>query len=724
MFRRDTRNNANQPLAGTKSETYPKVQANTKPSAAKSMARLWLVVPCTIAACKGLRFLVPAKISPLRRAKELVVGPPKEMVKTLWFEDRVAVVLFSADRVDESALSRVLGRRLRLAKRSVAASLSGYAMGELPPYPLLTTSVTIVDSRVAAETRPVIVSSKEAAVRNGSELVRLVSKYNSGETAVYDVSEKEAAPIRVDARGGATQFACVVHFKRKMAKTLCFLSVEPAADNAYWQPLGLPVTRIQLICGKSLERRVGKRGLERVIKRIKVGSRLLVQAEPQWSHMTRWRAWLSSKGRSELRERRRQRRNGQLDLRCISLEVLPPSRETEAALRAKNKRLASPNLPSPKLALDDGVRIRVLDSNRALEDFISQKLLSLSYRRELIVGLDAEWEPGSQSAALVQLAVDDEVLILDLTKNMFDLTWLEQCTVVGFGIDNDISKVRASGAPIRLDRIVELKRQPQQSLSSLARDVLGASLDKSLQCSPWGSLRPLTQPMIEYAALDARVLLLIHATTTKHTAVADIDALDTCGRPRATVGNVMPCVGKDAALAALAGLDDDRPIIDYNRRAGVVKLRDCDVVFVNWPSGPKYPNVLRRSCDGVLQLTWWPPLSDAQAFQVRLERLERPCFLFARLDRQPFVFCGRLQFKNKLLDDRHGLLLTLRDTDALLDRPKPAVSRLLKHAIADDSQLLLSGSTTGLSSEDSGGESKANVADAEELDAAGTKERG
>lgn len=683
------------------------------------MVRLWLVLLGTLAACKGLRLLVPTKISPLRRAKELIFGPPKESVKTLWFEDLVAVVLFSGDRVDETALSRVLGRRLKLAKRSVATSLSGYAMGDLPPYPLMTTSVTIVDSRVAADPRPLIVSSKEAAIRNGSELVRLVSEYNSGETAVYDVSERKAAPIRVDALGGATQFVCVVSSKRKMARTLCFLSVEPAVNNAYWQPIGLPVTRIQLICGKSLERRVGKRGLEKVINRIKVGSRLLVQAEPQWSHTPRWRAWLTSNGRTELRERRRQRRNGQLDLRCLSIEVLSPSRETDAALRPKTTRPASTNIPSPKLALGGGVRIRVLDSNRALADFVSQKQLTLSARRELIVGLDAEWEPGSQSAALVQIAVDDEVLILDLTKNIFDLSWLEECTVVGFGIDNDISKVRASGAPIRLGHVVELKRHPQQSLSSLVTDVLGASLDKSLQCSPWGSLRPLTQDMIEYAALDARVLLLIHATATKHKAAADIDALDTGGRPRAAVGNVVPTVGKDAALAALAGLDNDRPILDYNRRAGVVKLRDCDVIFVNWPSGPKYPNKLSRSCEGVLQLTWWPPLSDAQAFQVRLERLERPCFFFARLDRQPFIFCGRLQFASKLLDDRHGLLLTLRDTDALLHRPEPAVSRLLRHAISDDYHLLFSRSLTELSSEDSAVETNADAAQLGKLGPAG-----
>lgn len=568
-------------------------------------------------------------------------------VKTLWFEGGVVVVVLATARVDEQALGRAVtveNFRPKLAAAADAERASGHAMGKLPFLGLSTASMTVVDDAVAGSRGPL--RGFGAQSRSGRALVREAEAQNGGPTVVAAISERpyEAPPPRIDTLN-PSQFVCEITSKRQQARTLCFLSVSPTTPRrGAWAHAKRPV-KVQLICGKSLEQRLGTGGLANLLKRLRVGQRILVDASPQWSS----RPWFNYK---EFMERRRQFKNGQIDLRCTALEVLPPEP-------------APPPAPKTYYKLPDNVRVSLV------EDDSHPRLVAMRSNPPAAVGLDAEWESDGP-AALVQIATLDEVLLLDCTKCKFDLGFLHQTDVVGFNVQQDIAKIRRAGVELEVGQAVELRTHDRQSLSSLVRTVLGAPLDKSQQTASWETQRPLTHEMMTYAALDAYVLQRCRAhfdsAARKHR------ARDLAWQPAAlAVGAVVDVPDthpKDAALLALAGVDG--PVVDYNRRAGFVRIRDASVLFVNFRSGyargaPKYPNVLRIDDRGQLEMTWWPPAGAGSNFLDRFAA--EPALLLARMDRQPFVFLGRVVFSRHLDDDSNapgGYALTLADSEALL----------------------------------------------------------
>lgn len=178
-----------------------------------------------------------------------------------------------------------------------------------------------------------------------------------------------------------------------------------------------------------------------------------------------------------------------------------------------------------------GVRITFVSSTAAAQAAFA-RLRGLKR-----VGLDVE---GSQEAALVQLAAEEEVFVFDTLALRDDTTaaeayadFLKQdglhhrfgrcpllCSLVrilGFGGRHDlrmVAKVPAFRMAADLQpqfRDVQRGHGPKKKLpglSKLAQKILGKPLDKSLQVSDW-SARPLTAAQLEYAALDAWVLLRI-----------------------------------------------------------------------------------------------------------------------------------------------------------------------------------------------------------------------
>lgn len=607
-------------------------------------------------------------------------------LKTLWFDSRIAVVLLSSDRVDEAALGRVVKQnRVRLTLPEVAERETGFAMGSLPPLPL-DSHVTIIDDAAASHRWPL--RSSGLFFRNGRHLVRRVEKSNRN-AVVSPVIVRQKVVFQPILKKGRQQFVCRVVSKRQVARMLCFLNVEPA-ENAVWKPTS--IRTVQLICGKSLE----DGGQGDLIRKIKVGQRLFVQAEPEEKAVTEsWR-------RRFFPTTTKSRRSQDLSMRCLKVEVLPPSPtdpfDVRSRRRSKNGMSPGQKTKVKYLTLDPNVEIRVLATQDTLLDAIAPGS---------VVGLDAEWESSStEGVALVQLAVGNTVYLLDYTKTIFDLTCLASTTVVGFGIDEDIKRIRET-APIRIGSVIDLKRHPSQSLSSLARDTLGAPLDKSMQCSDWET-RPMTPEMIQYAALDAHVLLSILSSASnqrqqqqqRRISAKSISVLDEATKlpSHASTGDVASSRGKDVAMRMLTEKNGEEDAhLDYNRRAGVVKVKDAHVFFVNWPSGKgqptyfdrKYPNELRRKGDGI-ELTWWPPLSSASDWETRITE-DHPALLFARVASQPFLFCGRLGFDRKLDDDeknKNGLVLRLRDAKQLLERRQTSrsVSRFLDLVLVEDQE--------------------------------------
>ncbi|XP_073496690.1 exonuclease mut-7 homolog isoform X2 [Phyllobates terribilis] len=180
-----------------------------------------------------------------------------------------------------------------------------------------------------------------------------------------------------------------------------------------------------------------------------------------------------------------------------------------------------------------------------------------------IVGVDMEWRPsfgglGKPNVSLIQLAVKDEVFLLDVLqgnllqssdsggnselvtfiKDLFSSTKIKK---LGYGMVGDFQSLDATDAGFQglvLHNVVDLCevhkqiqrnrsrprgssepvdvledssgndsiRQPEKGLSLLVKDVLGKPLDKKEQLSNWDK-RPLREDQIVYAASDAYCLL-------------------------------------------------------------------------------------------------------------------------------------------------------------------------------------------------------------------------
>ncbi|CAE7424040.1 mut-7 [Symbiodinium sp. CCMP2592] len=197
----------------------------------------------------------------------------------------------------------------------------------------------------------------------------------------------------------------------------------------------------------------------------------------------------------------------------------------------------------PNLCLPPSVRIELVADSNGLD--------GLERRLELggVIGLDAEWKPWDESSPsparsrrgqvanpvqLLQLAWADTAYVLDIPSLLAvakeELQHLLQRLLrpkegeaghilVGFGLEGDIRRM-ADSYPWLMSRcyagnfpfieMQDLARSvaPNSSLDYLCAVRLGLSLDKSLQCSNW-ELRPLPDPHIRYAALDAWVLLAL-----------------------------------------------------------------------------------------------------------------------------------------------------------------------------------------------------------------------
>jgi len=193
------------------------------------------------------------------------------------------------------------------------------------------------------------------------------------------------------------------------------------------------------------------------------------------------------------------------------------------------------------------VRVLMLDNLEAMYEARVRINSMIENAAIDVIGIDSEYDfqpryGVAQKAVLLQIALREFVLLFDL------LYWTDEqdqllsdillnCRLkLGYGLANDVymcravhpnSKSFANDAVFRpqldfaenavrysipipkTDQSSLNRRQRLGGLSLLTKDVLGAPLDKTFQMSNW-KRRPLTNDQIEYAALDAHVLISIY----------------------------------------------------------------------------------------------------------------------------------------------------------------------------------------------------------------------
>ncbi|NWI91350.1 MUT7 Exonuclease, partial [Pitta sordida] len=177
-----------------------------------------------------------------------------------------------------------------------------------------------------------------------------------------------------------------------------------------------------------------------------------------------------------------------------------------------------------------------------------------------VVGIDMEWKPsfgmvGKPRVALLQMALKDEVFLLDLPRllqqaeeegdkeklpRFIQMLYSDAAiTKLGYGMSGDLSSLVATCSALKdtekeLQGVVDLlavdqqvdgqpehgpeergaRQPPEKGLSLLVQHVLGKPLDKTEQLSNWEK-RPLREEQILYAASDAFCLLEIYERLCK-----------------------------------------------------------------------------------------------------------------------------------------------------------------------------------------------------------------
>ncbi|XP_074545818.1 exonuclease mut-7 homolog [Halichoeres trimaculatus] len=207
-----------------------------------------------------------------------------------------------------------------------------------------------------------------------------------------------------------------------------------------------------------------------------------------------------------------------------------------------------------------------------------QRCQNIVLKEGSVVGVDMEWQPtfgcmSAQKVALIQLAVQDQVFLLDLCATGFcqhpdtvsfirSLFSEKHVLKLGYGMSGDVrcllatweqflneplkinggldllhvhKKIQRSNVKLAQDGPKEVlvgeKGSAEKGLSQLVQQVLGKPLDKTEQMSNWKK-RPLRISQIRYAVADVCCLLDVYSVLSKDPASfglpADLHSIVSC----------------------------------------------------------------------------------------------------------------------------------------------------------------------------------------------------
>lgn len=201
-------------------------------------------------------------------------------------------------------------------------------------------------------------------------------------------------------------------------------------------------------------------------------------------------------------------------------------------------RLQSRYLHLDELFIDDLIWVDSVDCLQAATSYIEGCK---------VVGVDCEWKPnyvkGSKpnKVSIIQMASEKVAFILDLIKLYDDAPEiLDSCLVrilhsprvlkLGYNFQCDMHQLSGSypklGCFKRYEMLLDIQKVFKETcggLSGLVKKILGTGLNKTRRNSNWEQ-RPLTPQQLEYAALDAVVLVHLFHHIGSHS--QPTDALD------------------------------------------------------------------------------------------------------------------------------------------------------------------------------------------------------
>ncbi|XP_040012664.1 exonuclease mut-7 homolog isoform X2 [Xiphias gladius] len=209
-------------------------------------------------------------------------------------------------------------------------------------------------------------------------------------------------------------------------------------------------------------------------------------------------------------------------------------------------------------------KVQFVDTAEALK-----KCRNIVLKEGGVVGIDMEWQPtfgciSVQQVALIQLAVFDQVFLLDLCANSFcqhpdtisfirSLFSERNVLKLGYGMTGDLKCLLATWhqfleEPLKMEGVLDLlsihqkiqrckvnrtqngpkevlvgENSAEKGLSLLVQQVLGRPLDKTEQMSNWEK-RPLRISQIRYAVADAYCLLDVYSVLSSNPAYFGLPA--------------------------------------------------------------------------------------------------------------------------------------------------------------------------------------------------------
>lgn len=146
-----------------------------------------------------------------------------------------------------------------------------------------------------------------------------------------------------------------------------------------------------------------------------------------------------------------------------------------------------------------------------------------------VVGIDSEWIETSESrqqykVSILQITTEEKVFIFDMLRlSRTEPDALSDCLKpmfhssrvwnVGYALNNDLNQLHGSYEYLECFSLCKPTLDFQRiyahlrgGLSGVAEELLNGRLDKAYQMSDWGQ-RPLSRSQMQYAALDAVVLI-------------------------------------------------------------------------------------------------------------------------------------------------------------------------------------------------------------------------